>query len=118
MRSVLVAGLAVVAWSGAAAAQAPVYNADELTERPQLLSPSKTADLIRDASTGATGTVQIAFVIDEQGRVDPSSVKVVNATLASLGEAAKRVAPKLEFKPGKKDAKAVRTQVVLPLVFR
>ena len=110
--------------SSALSAQGAVYSADELSERPQLLSPSKTADLIRAAYTaalrdaGVSGTVQLAFVIDEQGKVDPSSVKIMASTAEGLTEAAMKVAPKLEFKPGKKDAKAVRTQVVLPLVFR
>src|SRR5690606_22864583 len=97
--------------SSALRAQQPVYSADELSERPQLLSPSKTADLIRSAYTtalrdaGVSGTVQLAFVIDEQGKVEASSVKIMASTAEGLTEAAKTVAPKLEFKPGKKDAK-------------
>lgn len=122
-RAVLAAGALVMVACAPGAAQT-VYNPEELSERPQLRSPEKVADLIRNAypaelkNKGVTGTVQIAFVVDEQGRVDAGSVKVMKATVAELGDAARSVAAKLEFKPGKKDAQAVRTQVVLPVVFR
>lgn len=124
VRSALTAAVVLLSASSALSAQEPVYSADELTERPQLRSPSKTAELIRAAYTadlrdsGISGTVQLAFVIDEAGRVDAGSVKILASTADALSDAAKKVAPKLEFKPGKKDTKAVRTQVVLPLVFR
>lgn len=121
--AIVVVGCALMRVPGAAAQEA-VYAAEELTERPQLASPGKAALLISQAypqslrDAGVTGTVQITFVVDAAGKVEPESVRVVMATAPALGDVAKKLAPKLEFKPGKKAAQAVRSQVILPVVFR
>ena len=101
-----------------------VFNADQISSPPKLVSPAATARLVarsfpedlRKANTG--GTVQLQFVIGANGKVEPSTIEVVDATVPALGAAAKSVAEKMEFVPGKKDGSAVRTRVMLPITYK
>lgn len=101
-----------------------VYNASELSTAPHLSSTAAAARLIRSSypdqlkRAGIGGDVQVEFVIDPQGKVDPSSIQVVMASVPALGEAAKSVVRSLEFSPGKVNGTPVRTRVVLPLVYK
>jgi protein TonB len=108
----------------AARAQGEIYGAEDLTAAPRLVSPAAAARLIvrsfpedlRRQSAG--GTVQLQFVIAPNGKVEAGSVEVVAAAAPALGAAAKTVAEKLEFVPGKKDGGAVRTRVMMPIVYK
>lgn len=117
-------GALVVALPAAAAAQDKVYDAAELTTRPKVASMARTAQLVQSSypaklkSAGVDGTVEVQFVIGTDGKVDPSSVEVVAATVPALADAAKEVASKLEFQPGKVDNAPVRTRVLLPIVYK
>ncbi len=64
------------------------------------------------------GIAEIAFVVDASGRVEPSSVEIVDATQPSFGEAAKKALLMAGFKPGKVSGVPVRTKVSLPIVYR
>lgn len=99
-------------------AQDTVYSAEQLSQPPRLASATKTADMLRNAARGAAGTVRLQFIVGADGQVEPGSVKVVHSTNSALTAAAEKVARRLEFKPGEKDGKAVRTQVMLPLTFQ
>jgi protein TonB len=107
-----------------ARAQGEVYGADDLTAAPKLVSTAATARLVARSypedmrRSGTGGTVQLQFVIGANGKVEPSSVEVVAAPAPSLGAAAKAVAEKMEFVPGKKDGSAVRSRVQLPITYR
>lgn len=107
-----------------AEAQDKVYALAELQTPPKLRS---TADAGRHISEsypddlkrrGVGGMVEVQFVVDEKGKVDPASVEVLDATHTQLGEAAKKVAAKLEFQPGKAAGNAVKSKVVLPIVYK
>ena len=128
-RTSLVAPLASLALIAALApraarAQGDVYGSEDLSSAPRLLAPGATARLVarsypqelRRSSTG--GTVQLEFVVGADGRVEASSVEVVSAPVPALGAAAKAVAEKMEFVPGKKDGGAVRSLVRLPISYR
>lgn len=101
-----------------------VFNADQISSPPKLVSPAATARLVarsfpedlRKSNTG--GTVQLQFVIGANGKVEPNTIEVVEASLPALGAAAKSVAEKMEFVPGKKDGNAVRTRVMLPITYK
>ena len=101
-----------------------VYGADQLSSPPKLVSPAATARAVarsfpedlRRTNTG--GTVQLQFVIGANGKVEPSTIEVVEASVPALGAAAKSVAEKMEFVPGKKDGAAVRTRVQLPITYK
>ncbi|WP_337170499.1 TonB family protein [Gemmatimonas aurantiaca] len=111
--------------AGTAAAQDDkVYPISEVTNPPKLASSTNAARLIQESypadlkSRGVGGMVELQFVVDAKGKVDPSTVEVVDATQTALGEAAKKVAAKLDFNPGKVNGSAVKTKVVLPIIYK
>ena len=105
-------------------AQGAVYGPEDLSSMPKLVSAAATARLVarsfpselRNAGTG--GTVQLELVVGANGKVEPSSVEVVSASVPALGAAARAVAEKMEFVPGKKDGTAVRSRVQLPIAYK
>lgn len=64
------------------------------------------------------GIAEVMFVVDASGKVEPSSVEIVDATQPAFGEAAKRALLQAGFKPGKVSGNPVRTKVSLPIVYR
>ena len=62
--------------------------------------------------------VDLQFIVDSKGKVDPASVEVVEATQPALGEAAKKVVSRLDFSPGKVNGAGVKTKVVLPIIYK
>ena len=121
---VLVAGALVAVLPALSAAQDKVYTAAELTTKPKIASMSRTAQLVQNSypdklkSAGVNGTVEVQFVIGPDGKVESNSVEVVTATVPALADAAKQVAAKIEFQPGKVDDAPVRTRVLLPIVYK
>ncbi len=111
--------------AGTAAAQDDkVYPISELTNPPKLTSTALAARLIQESypadlkSRGVGGMVELQFVVDAKGKVDPASVEVLDATQTALGEAAKKVVSRLDFSPGKVSGNAVKTRVVLPIIYK
>ena len=100
-----------------------IYDLSEVDVMPKLTSSSFMAKIINDAypanlrKAGVGGAVQMEFVVDEKGKVDVSSIDAFSGNPA-LTEAAKQVAPKLEFAPAKVKGTAVKSRVVLPLIFK
>ncbi len=129
-RSSFIAALAVAVFSFgpmASTAQAQddkVYALADLQTPPKLKSAATAARLISESypadlkNRGVGGMVQVEFVVDAEGKVEAGSVKVLDATQTQLGEAAKGVAGKLVFNPGKAAGAAVKTKVVLPIVYK
>lgn len=117
------AALLALAGASDAAAQEALYNPAELTTLPKISSPAKVKSLIERTyppelrNRGIGGKVQVQFVVGVDGKVEPASVKVVATTAPALADAAVEVARMLEFSPGQKDGKAVRSQVLLPIVY-
>jgi periplasmic protein TonB len=107
-----------------ARAQGEVLGAEQVSNPPKLVSPAATARLVarsypedlRRTNTG--GTVQLQFVIGPNGKVESGSVEVLSTPAPALGQAAKAVAEKMEFVPGKKDGAPVRTRVQLPITYK
>ncbi len=107
-----------------AGAQDKVYPLNEVSTQPRLAAPSTALRLIQNSyptelrRSGVAGEVEIQFVVNTNGKVDPSSVEVVDATVPALGEAAKAVVKDLEFTPAKVGNTTVRARVVLPIAYR
>lgn len=101
-----------------------VYTMAELTNPPKLSSSTNAAKLIQDSypedlkRKKVGGLVELQFVVDAQGNVIASSVEVVDATQTALGEAAKKMAARLMFEPGKLNGTKVKAKVVLPVVYK
>ena len=108
----------------AAAQDDKVYPISEVTNPPKLSSSIQAARLISESypadlkSRGVGGMVELQFVVDIKGKVEAGSVEVVDATQTALGEAAKKVVARLDFQPGKLNGTAVKTKVVLPIIYK
>jgi protein TonB len=105
-------------------AQGEAHDMSELETMPKFSSAGATARLIQKSypdalkRAGVNGTVQLAFVVSAQGKVEAGSVEVIAASAPALGEAAKQIADKIEFTPGTIKGEAVRARVLLPLVYK
>jgi protein TonB len=122
------AALLVVALASPAAreagAQEKVYALSEVTNPPKLSSAATAARLVQESypealrKRGVGGMVELHFVVDAKGRVDPASVQIADATQTALGEAARKVIARFDFSPGKVHGTNVRTKVVLPIFYK
>jgi periplasmic protein TonB len=119
------AAIASVAIANTAQAQDDkVYAIAEVQSPPKLASAAVAARLIQESypadlkSRGVGGMVELQFIVDSKGKVDPASVEVVDATQTALGEAAKKVVSRLDFSPGKVNGAGVKTKVVLPIIYK
>lgn len=118
--------IAAVATPSVSSAQATdaVYAGSDLDTPPKLSSMTQTSRLVQASypaelrRAGINGMVQIQFVVDAHGKVEPSSIEVLDASLPALGDAAKDVVAKIEFHPGKVKGQAVRSRVMLPIVYK
>lgn len=120
----LIASAAVLAPATARAQDAKkVYDLSEVDAMPKMMQQGYVAKIMEAAypanlkKAGVGGAVQVEFVVDENGKVDPSSIDAISSVPA-LAEAAKQVAPKIEFQPAKVKGTSVKSRVVLPLVFK
>lgn len=101
----------------------PVVPPENLTKGPKLASPAAAASLVSRAyppqlrRAGIGGVVQLELTVDKTGKVEKNSVEVVVAAAPVLGEAAKSVAERLEFRPAEVNGAPVRTRVLIPLTF-
>lgn len=101
-----------------------VYAIADVQSPPKLTSSVLAAKLIQESypadlkSRGVGGMVELQFVVDSKGKVDPATVEVVDATQTALGEAAKKVVARLDFSPGKVNGAGVKTKVVLPIIYK
>lgn len=118
------AALAIAMPSTVAAQEGPVFELSDVTAAPRLTSMERAAEQIRQAypdqlrSRGVAGRVQLEAVVGPDGKVEAESVVVLFSEHAELGEAARRVASNFGFQPGQRDGRAVRTRVVIPVVFQ
>lgn len=127
-RALVPAALALVfvgPLAGSAAAQDDkVYQMSEVSNPPKLASATMAARLIQESypedlkRRGVGGMVELQFVVDAKGKVDPASVEVMDATQTALGDAAKKVISRLDFSPGKMNGASVKTKVVLPIIYK
>lgn len=104
-----------------ARAQDKVYTSAELSSPPSIRSKDAAAAAIeRSFPSGLRsvgGKVQLQFVVTPSGKVDPSSIEIIAASVSALGDAAKKAVTQIEFTPGKVDGNAVATRVVFPVVY-
>lgn len=120
----LFAVLALLVPATLVAQDATVYSPSELDQPAKLSSQEMTARLLARSypaalqRAGVTGTVQVQFVVDETGKVDASTIQVLSSTVPALAEAAKTVVPEIRFRPGQLNGQAVRSVVLLPIIYR
>jgi protein TonB len=67
---------------------------------------------------GIEGRVEIEFVVDERGRVDMNTVKVLESTHALFTAAVRNALAGMRFTPARVGGNPVRQFVRLPVVFK
>lgn len=101
-----------------------IYSPAELDSPPRLTSQEMTARLLARSypahlqKSGVTGIVHVEFVVDKTGKVDPKSIKVVSSTVPQLSDAAKKVVEEIKFRPGQVKGQAVKSMVLLPIIYK
>lgn len=69
-----------------------------------------------EESRGTEGTVHVAFVVDETGKV--TDISIEKGVSTALDDAAKNIVGQLpNWTPGEKDGKKVKVKMVLPIKF-
>lgn len=107
-----------------AQASEQIYAGEDVDTPPRLANPARTARLVSESypallkKTGVAGQAQVQFVVDASGKVEPASVEVVLASQPAFATAAKEIAPRIEFTPGKAKGQPVRTRVLLPIQYK
>jgi protein TonB len=102
----------------------PVYDVGSVEDPPELrnrrdvirILERNYPPVLRDA--GVSGDVILSFIVDREGRVEPASIQAVNSADPQFVEAARRVAERMRFRPGRVRNEPVRTSVQVPVSFR
>jgi len=88
-------------------------------ERPEVVPGScltpRYPEILRQA--GLEGSVQVSFVIDTLGRVEPGTLRVLRSPHAMFEGPAREAVLGCRFRPGRLQGRAVRVPVQLPVVF-
>jgi len=100
------------------------YEMTAVEELPELSNRNDVArqisrnypPLLRDA--GVNGQVTIRMRVMSDGRVDPESIQVENATHEAFGDAARKVVERMRFRPAKVGGRPVNVWVTLPVTFQ
>jgi TonB family protein len=102
----------------------PVFTVEETGVKPEIRNAREIVRLMERnyprayADAGVSGQVTVRFMIDEEGKVPPSSITVVVATNDAFGEAAKKAVEKFQFKPIKYRGNFVRVWATMPINFQ
>ena len=94
------------------------YREHEVEVEARLLSGGQPSypDPLR--ASGVEGRVVVEFVVNENGRVQPGSLKVIQSDNALFTAAVRAQLPNMRFSPARVGGRAVKQYVQLPLTFR
>jgi protein TonB len=100
-----------------------VFDVASVEVRPELTNRSEVARLVernyppllRDA--GISGSVTLSFVVNEDGRVNESSIEVLDSSHEGFADAARRAVSRMRFRPAKVNNQAVKVKVQIPVSF-
>lgn len=124
---VLIAGwalAAVMAIPALVSAQEAVHQPDQVSEQPKIADANQARTAISRSYTsalqdaGLEGRVEVAFIVNADGSVDPGSIKVLKTPVEALGKAAEVAVARIKFQPAKKDGSTVRCQAALAVVYK
>lgn len=101
-----------------------VYDISSVEVKPSLSNGSDVAralernypPLLRDAGVG--GTVMLSFRVNEDGRVDASTIQVVSSDNEQFSDAARKVVERMRFRPAKVNDRPVKVLVQIPITFQ
>ena len=89
-------GNAVVTGNGT---EKPAYDAYEVDKTVAALSGVAPAYPAAMRSAGIEGEVKAQFIVNENGRADVSSLRIVSSTSDQFSEAVRQALPRMRFKP-------------------
>jgi TonB family protein len=101
-----------------------VYGGDELDTRPSLSNGSAFRSAVQRTypgtlrGSGQWGRAVVSFVVLPDGRVDRSSVTVVEASQPAFRGAATAAIANARFNPARVDGQPVRAQVSMPITWQ
>jgi periplasmic protein TonB len=123
-RIAIALGLALMFGASALSAQSDALSQSELDTPTRLASTEVTARILSRSyppnlkRQGVTGTVELQFVVDATGKVETSTVRVLESSSTELTDAARAVIGEVRFRPGVKSGQPVRSVVTLPISYR
>jgi TonB family protein len=121
-RAVFTASCAYLLGSFAATLQRE-YDVALVEEAPEIVNrPAAAAAMFREyppmmKATGQTGNAILYFRIRPDGTVDRETIEIVASSRREFGEAARRVALTMRFRPARVAKAAVPVWVTLPVTF-
>jgi TonB family protein len=100
------------------------YEVARLDTKPELLNTQEIADLmnrfyprgLREAGIGGPAVVE--FVIQADGSVDPTTLRLIGNPNRQLGTASILVAERFRFRPGMRNGKPVRVLIQMPITWQ
>jgi TonB family protein len=94
-----------------------VFSEDLVQEKPSVLTGQLIyPPLLEQAGIG--GQVSIQAIVDTTGRVEPSSIKIIQSSNPAFEQAARSYVLKALWRPGRVRGRAVRVLVSIPFVFK
>lgn len=107
------------------AASAPsgnqVFDEDVVEQRPRLTNINELQRALQDRypaqlqANRVSGRVMASFVVGADGRVDPSSIQIVNSPNPGFNAPTQSVLRRARFRPATVKGQAVRVQVTMPI---
>jgi TonB family protein len=104
--------------AGSAVNTDKTYNEFEVEEHVSPISGTNPAYPESMRSSGAEGEVLAQFVVNENGRVEPGSFKVLNSANSAFVDAVKSALPRMRFRPAKIGNTSVSQLVQQAFVFK
>jgi protein TonB len=95
------------------------YSADQV-EFPASIADHSPVPRFPSAlrGVGIEGFARFRFVVDTAGRVELGSIEAISASHEAFAYAVRTTLPRMRFRPGRVDGRAVRQRVELPFAFR
>jgi TonB family protein len=100
-----------------------VYGLDDVERLPQARNMNDVVrylqrnypPLLRDS--GVEGSVDVSFIVDEEGRPEEGSLQVVSSSHPGFNEPALRAVERMRFRPAQREGSEVRVRVTIPIRF-
>jgi periplasmic protein TonB len=94
------------------------YNENQVDRAVQMTRAAtpRYPDALRSVSV--TGEVQVRYIVDTRGRVEPGSIQVLSATHKLFADAVRAALLESRFRPAEAGGRAVRQLVEQPFIFK
>jgi TonB family protein len=108
----------IAAMTAARTASADTYFEFQVDEPATMQGRANLRYAIELRNAGIEGTVLAQFVLGTDGRIDPSTFKVLTTDHEGFVESVREALPRMRYTAARKDGRAVRQLVQQPFVFQ